>query len=462
MAELKKTLSRFNLVNLGIGGIIGAGIFVITGQAAAQYAGPGIIFSFIIAAIVCFLSALCYAELASMIPVGGSAYTYARATMGNFFAWIIGWDLILEYLFCVSTVAVGWSGYAVSFLQDFGVRIPTIFASSPLLYDATGWHRTGAVLNLPAIAIVTFLTFVLILGIKESAKFNNVIVCLKVSVILAFIAFGISYINPMNWFPLIPANTGEFGHFGISGIFRGASVIFFAYIGFDAVSTAASEAKDPQKDMAFGILGSLAISTVLYLAVALVLTGMTHFTTLNVPDPIAVAVNSAGTGLAWLRPIIKIGALAGLSSVCLVMMIGQTRIFYTMAKDGLMPPIFSRLHPKFHTPYFPTLLTGAVAALICGFLPIGILGELVSIGTLFAFFMVSISVLILRKTRPDMPRPFKTPWVPFIPILSALAALVQMLVLPGDTWLRLIIWMGLGIAVYAFYGRKHAKVVDTV
>jgi APA family basic amino acid/polyamine antiporter len=457
MSELKATLSRWNLVNLGIGAIIGAGIFVITGQAAAQYAGPGILFSFIIAGIACLLSALCYAEFAAMIPKSGSAYTYSRATMGNVFAWIIGWDLILEYLFCVSTVAVGWSGYLVSLLKDFGIYIPDSLSRAPFTYDHSGWHFTGAVLNLPSVAIIAIITLLLVLGIKESAKVNNIIVWIKLSVILLFIGLGAKYINPQHWVPFIPANTGEFGHYGWSGILRGAGVIFFAYIGFDAVSTAAQESKNPQKDMPVGILGSLGISTILYLLIALVLTGMVHYSHLNVPDPIAVAVNEAGPGLIWLRPIVKLGALAGLSSVILVMLMGQARIFYTMAKDGFLPKVFSQIHPKYQTPYIPTLMTGGIAMIISALFPIGILGELVSIGTLLAFFMVCLSVWILRKTKPNAHRPFKTPWVPVVPILGAGAALIQMAALPHDTWWRLIIWMAIGMLIYWAYGRKHAK-----
>jgi APA family basic amino acid/polyamine antiporter len=478
----KRALTATNLTTLGIGAIIGAGIFVLTGQAAAQYAGPGIVISFIISGLACAFAGLCYAEFASMIPIAGSAYTYSYATLGEFLAWIIGWDLILEYLFAASTVAVGWGGYVVSFLRDFGIHIPTAFTAatgSVLVYiPDIGWqqrtsnliaslHSQGidinslqhvtAILNIPAMFIVVVLSLLLIIGIRESANFNNVMVITKVSVIILFIAIGIAFIKNGNWHPFIPKNTGVWGHFGWSGILRGAGVIFFAYIGFDAVSTAAQEAKNPQKHMPIGILGSLSISTVLYILVALVLTGIVSYTALNVPDPVAVGVNAMGKGMFWLRPIVKIAAIAGLSSVILVMLMGQPRIFFSMAKDGLLPPVFSKVHPKFKTPYVSTLLTGSVAMVLAGILPISILGELVSIGTLLAFAIVCISILVLRKTNPDLKRPFRTPFVPYIPILGALICLVQMAALPFDTWLRLIIWMAIGFIIYFTYGIRKSK-----
>jgi APA family basic amino acid/polyamine antiporter len=362
--SLKRTLGAGGLVMLGIGAIIGAGIFVLTGQAAAAYAGPAIVYSFLLAGTACAFAGLCYAEFAAMIPIAGSAYTYGYATMGEFVAWIIGWDLILEYLFAASTVAVGWSGYFVSLLRDMGIDLPAAYTSAPYTHTAVpdagfnvwrifteGWTRNpDAVLNVPAMVIVGLISTLLIIGIQESSRFNNIIVVVKVAVVLAFIAFGAAYINRANWEPFIPPMT-EPGHFGWSGIVRAAGVIFFAYIGFDAVSTAAQETKNPKRDMPIGILGSLVICTVLYIAVSLVLTGIVKYTELNVPDPIAVGINAAGPGLAWLRPFIKIGAIAGLSSVILVMLMGQPRIFYTMAKDGLLPPVFSAVHPKFKTPW---------------------------------------------------------------------------------------------------------------
>jgi len=479
---LKKTLTGLNLTTLGIGAIIGAGIFVLTGQAAAQYAGPGIVISFIISGLACAFAGLCYAEFASMIPISGSAYTYSYATLGEFLAWIIGWDLILEYLFAASTVSVGWSGYVVSFLKDFGIFIPTAFtaATGSVLVEVpkVGWQQltdnlqagllaqginvdtlphVTAVINLPAMFIIAVLTLLLVIGIRESANFNNIMVIVKVAVILLFIAIGVAFVHAGNWHPFIPKNTGVWGQFGWSGILRGAGVIFFAYIGFDAVSTAAQEAKNPQRDMPVGIMGSLSISTVLYILVAIVLTGIVSYTTLNVADPVAVGVDAMGQGMFWLRPIVKIAAIAGLSSVILVMLLGQPRIFYSMASDGLLPPVFSRVHKKFKTPYISTILTGCVAIVLAGILPISILGELVSIGTLLAFAIVCVSIVVLRKTRPEIERPFRTPFVPWIPLLGALICLVQMAALPLDTWYRLIIWMAIGLVIYFTYSYRHSK-----
>ena len=477
---LKRSLTRLNLTTLGIGAIIGAGIFVLTGQAAATYAGPAIVISFIISGVACALAGLCYAEFASMIPIAGSAYTYGYATLGEFIAWIIGWDLILEYLFAASTVSVGWSGYVLSFLKDFGIYIPPQFtaASFTELYNipGLGWKALSvlpkdtlatmdiasmqhitAIMNLPAMFIIVVMVTLLVIGIQESANLNNVMVIVKVSVIIMFIAIGFAFVKAGNWHPFIPKNTGEWGHFGWSGILRGAGVIFFAYIGFDAVSTAAQEAKNPQKDMPWGILGSLSISTVLYILVAIVLTGIVSFTQLNVADPVAVGVDAMGSSMFWLRPIIKIAAIAGLTSVILVMLLGQPRIFYSMSKDGLLPPIFAKVHPKFKTPYVSTIITGSVAVVLAGMLPIGILGELVSIGTLLAFVIVCVGVIFLRYKKPDLHRPFRTPWVPFVPALGALICLAQMLSLPFDTWARLVVWLLIGFAIYFTYGIKHSR-----
>ena len=469
--RLKRVLGPVNLTSLGIGAIIGAGIFVLTGHAAAQYAGPGIVYSFILSGLACAFAGLCYAEFASMIPLSGSAYTYGYATLGEFVAWIIGWNLILEYLFAASTVAVGWSGYVVSFLKDLGITIPATFTSAP--YDhvaaanlhwwnvwqlfAHGWTSTGAVLNVPAMLIVAVITVLLVIGIKESANFNNAIVALKLLVILTFIAVGAAYINPANWHPFVPPAIGP-GQFGWSGVVRAAGVIFFAYIGFDAVSTAAQEAKNPQRDMPIALLGSLAICTVLYIAVSLVLTGVVNYTQLNVPAPIAVAISTLGPSLAWLEYFIKIGAIAGLSSVILVMLLGQPRIFYTMSKDGLLPPIFSIVHPKFRTPWIAQLLTGAAAMLIAGLFPIGLLGELVSIGTLLAFAIVCAGVFVLRFTDPEIQRPFRTPVFWLVAPLGVLSCGYLMCNLPPDTWARLIVWIVIGVAIYFLYGCRHSEV----
>lgn len=454
---LKRVLGPLDLVSLGIGIIIGAGIFVVTGQAAAEYAGPAISLSFVLSGFGCAFAGLCYAELASMIPVSGSAYTFAYATLGQFIAWVIGWDLVLEYLFASSTVAVGWSGYVVSFLKDFGLMIPEVLSKSPLAYDPhAGWAFTGAVINLPAIIIILGAMTLLSIGIYESAAANTIIVFIKLVVLLVFIGVGFFYINMDNWHPFIPPNHGTFGHFGWSGVLRGAGVIFFAYIGFDAVSTAAQETRNPQRNVPIGILGSLVIATVLYIVVSLVLTGVVKYPLLKVPDPIAVAVNFMGEKMFWLRPLIKIGAIAGLTSVILVLLFGQTRIFYSMARDRMLPHRFSQLHPGLRTPIFTTVLTGLVASIFAGIFPIGILGELVSIGTLLAFVIVCAGVLALRYTEPGLHRPFRTPFSPYVPLLGAGVSLLQMAALPMDTWLRLIIWMLIGLVIYFFYARKRA------
>ena len=458
--SLKRTLTRLNLVTLGIGAIIGAGIFVLTGQAAANYAGPAVVLSFVVAGIACAFAGLCYAEFASMIPISGSAYTYAYATLGEFLAWIIGWDLILEYLFGAATVSVGWSGYVTSFLKDYGISFSEALTSAPFSYDphTHAIASTGAIINMPAMFIIALMTILLVVGIRESANFNNLIVIIKLVVILLFIGFGAQYVVAENYEPFIVPNEGSFGAYGWSGIFRAAGVIFFAYIGFDAVSTAAQEAKNPQKDMPWGILGSLVVCTIVYILVGLVMTGVVKYDQLNTAAPIAVAIDATGTALAWLKMPIKLGAIAGLSSVILVMLMGQPRIFFAMSKDGLLPKVFSKVHPVYKTPYITTILTGAVAMLVGGLFPIGLLGELVSIGTLLAFVLVSGGILVLRYTNPDLHRPFKTPLFPFVPIMGVLSSLGVMATLPGDTWIRLLVWMGLGIIIYFFYGMHHSKV----
>lgn len=453
---LRRALGPFELMALGIGAIIGAGIFVLTGHAAAQHAGPAIVLSFVLSGVACAFAGLCYAEMASMIPIAGSAYTYAYATLGEFFAWIIGWDLILEYLFGAVTVSIGWSGYVVSFLRDFGIIFPPAFSAAPgkIVTLADGSQIT-AIFNVPASLIILAVTSLLIVGVKESAFVNNIIVVIKIAILLLFILAGVGYVNTEHWHPFIPPNNGNFGEFGMSGILRGAGVIFFAYIGFDAVSTAAQEAKNPQRDMPIGILGSLAICTVLYIIVALILTGIVPYPQLNVPDPVAVGVDAIG--MTWLAPIVKIGAIGGLSSVILVMLLSQPRIFWSMSRDGLLPQFFSHVHPRFRTPHITILVTGLIAAIFAGVLPIDIVGELVSIGTLLAFVIVCAGVIMLRRAQPDAPRPFRCPGVPTIPILGIITCLSQMAGLPLDTWIRLVVWMALGIVIYFMYSRYHSR-----
>ncbi len=482
---LRRALGPINLVSLGIGAIIGAGIFVLTGAAAANYAGPAIVLSFVLAGFACLFAGLCYAEFASLIPIAGSAYTYGYATLGEIFAWIIGWDLILEYAFGAATVASGWSGYVLSFLQDFGIRIPPQLSSARgtllVLYNGH-WehlsrikdtlaarginpdsltHETASFGLLAFLAIVA-VTTVLVIGIKESANLNSAIVMVKVSIVLMFIGIAAAFAlkNPSvvatNWHPFIPPNTGHFGSYGWSGIARGAAVIFFAYIGFDAVSTAAQEARNPQKDMPFGILGSLAICTVLYILVAGLLTGIVPYSQLNVSDPVAVGIDA--TGVRWGSFLVKIGAIFGLGTVMLVMLLGQSRIFFSMSRDGLLPKWAGAVHPRFRTPWISSIIVGLFVAVFAALIPIRILGELVSIGTLLAFVIVSAGVWVLRRKRPALPRPFRTPWVPVVPVLSILVSGLLMVSLPRDTWLRLVIWLVIGLIVYATYGRKHSRV----
>jgi len=453
---LKRTLGAFDLTTLGVGAVIGAGIFVITGTAAAQFAGPALILSMLFAALGCALAGLCYAEFASMIPVAGSAYTYAYATLGELFAWIIGWDLMLEYALGASTIAVGWAGNVVSFLHDYGIAIPARFAG-PLgaVIALPGGGTATALFNVPAALVVVLISVLLVVGIRESARFNAAIVVVKVAVLVLFIGFGASHVHPANWHPFLPPNTGQFGQYGWSGVLRGAGVIFFAFIGFDAVSTAAQEARDPQRDMPIGIMWSLAICTVLYVATTLVLTGLVRYTRLNVPAPIALGIDA--TGIAWLKPLVKLGAIAGLSSTMLVMLLGQPRIFYSMSRDGLLPALFSRVHPRFRTPWVPTVITGAVVAVVAGLFPIGVLTQLTAMGTLLAFVIVCGGVLVLRRRAPELHRPFRTPGVPWVPVLGALICLSQMAGLPLETWLRLVIWLVVGLAIYFGYGRHGAR-----
>jgi APA family basic amino acid/polyamine antiporter len=456
--ELRRALTATQLTLLGIGGVIGTGIFVLTGVAAAQNAGPALALSFIFAGIGCMFAGLCYAEFAAMIPVSGSAYSYSYATLGEGIAWFIGWNLILEYLFAVATVSVGWSGYAVSLLDQLHIHIPDALSHAPFDQDRLTEHmvRTGAIINVPAMLIVAAIATICYIGIKQSATFNSWIVTIKVTVIILFIMFGISFINTANWHPFVPPNAGHFGEFGWSGVLKAAGVIFFAYIGFDAISTAAQEAKNPQRDMPIGILASLVICTILYVIVATVLTGMVSYKELNVAAPVALALDKY-PGLHWLGIPIKLGAVAGMTSVMLVMTIAQARIFFAMARDGLLPKFFGKVHPKFRTPSTGTVVTGVTAAIIGGLFPVGVLGHLVSIGTLAAFVTVCIGVLVLRKTRPDLPRPFRTPLPWFTCLAGAGVCGLMMVSLGAATWWRLAIWTVFGVAVYVFYGRKHSR-----
>jgi APA family basic amino acid/polyamine antiporter len=453
---LKRTLTAPNLVALGIGAIIGTGIFVITGQAAAEYAGPALTISFMVSALACIFAGFCYAEFAAMIPVSGSVYSYSYATIGEFLAWFIGWDLVLEYLFACSTVAVGWSGYMQSLLSGWGIHIPQHLTQSTFEHINGEWLLTGSMFNFPAVCIVAIITALLLTGVRQSAGVNSVIVIIKVIVILMFIGFGLSYIDTSNWVPYIPENTGEYGHFGWSGIMRGAAVVFFAYLGFDALSTAAQETKNPQKDMPKGILISLAVCTLLYVAVTAVLTGIVHYSELHVDAPIALAIDKAGQGLAWMSPFIKLGAIAGISSVILVMMMGQSRIYYAISKDGLLPSIFSKVREKRGVPHNAIVFSGIATGTIAGLFPLSVLSELVSIGTLMAFAIVCISVMVLRKTHPELKRPFKVPFVWVIPSLGALFCIIQMASLPWTAWERLILWMLVGIVIYFVYGRRNS------
>lgn len=475
---LKRTLGKWNLLSLGIGCIIGAGIFVMTGTAAAQHAGPAIMLSFVVAGFACAFAGLCYAELASVLPVSGSAYTYSYATLGEIFAWIMGWLLVLEYGLAASTVAVGWSGYLISFLNTLGIIIPPEYTQPTgtlmalvdgrwlVLTDTLKDHLTSTgidlaslqttegIINLPAFIGIWAVTLLLTVGVQESASVNNVIVAIKLSVIVAFVLIGVWYINTDNWVPFIPENTGVPGEYGWSGVFRAASIIFFAYVGFEAVSTAAAEAKDPQKDMPFGIIGSLIVCTALYMAVAAVLTGVVPYPKLNVPDPIAVAVDEIGLG--WFSFIIKIGAIAGLSSVMLVLLYGQTRIFYTMAKDGLLPQFISKVHPKFHTPYLNTLMVGAVVSLAAATMPIQELGDLVSIGTLSAFAIVCFSVLYLHYKQPQLKRPYSAPFKPWVPLGGIIMCGYLIGTMPLSTFIQLKFFFLAGLVIYFFYGQHHS------
>ncbi len=461
---LKRGLGAMNLTTLGIGSVIGAGIFVLTGHAAHDLAGPGIVLSFIIAGVVCAFAALCYAELASMIPVSGSAYTYAYATLGELFAWVIAWDLIIEYLFAASTVSVGWSSYFVGLMSDLGWQIPAIWSQAPLTVE-NGHHlvATGAILNLPATFIIGFTAFILILGITESATFNNVVVAIKVGVIVLVIVFGLAHVNPANWTPFIPSPeidsvTGA-SKFGLSGIITAAGVIFFAYIGFEVISTAAQETRDPQRNMPIGILAALGICTVLYILMCLVITGVVPYTHpgLAEPRPIYTVVEAMGAKFIWLKFVVTIGATIGLASTILGLLYAQSRVFYSMSRDGLLPPMFSAVHTKRRTPWVGTIVTATFAGLMGGLFPIGLLGELVSVGTLLAFAMICAGVLFLRIRHPELKRPFKTPIVWVTAPLGILSSLYLIASLPAATFVRLLVWMAIGLAVYFGYAYHHSR-----
>lgn len=449
---LKRVLGPLNLIAFGVGAVIGAGIFVITGAAAAQFAGPAITLSFVLAGVGCAFAGLCYAELASMIPISGSAYTYAYASLGEFVAWIIGWDLVLEYAFSAATVASGWSANAVSLLGDFGIVFPSALSGTP--------DQSGAVFNVPAFFIVCLVSAILIVGVRESANVNVVVVFIKVGTVITFVVVAAAFlfrhpdVAKANWLPFIPPNAGRFGEFGWSGIARGGATIFFAYIGFDAVSTAAQESRNPQRDMPVGLLGSLAVCTILYLLVAAALTGVMHYSKLNVAAPVAIAMDA--TGARWGSLLIKAGTLAGLSTVMLTTLLGQSRIFFVMSKDGLLPPWVGVIHPRFRTPWISTIVVGLVIAILAGLLPLATLGNLVSIGTLFAFIIVCIGVWILRRTNPALHRPFRTPAVPLVPLLGIAISLLLMASLTLDTWIRLVVWLVIGQVIYFAYGRKHS------
>ncbi len=457
---LKKTLGPWKLIALGIGAIIGAGLFSVTGNAAADHAGSAITISFAIAAVGCCFAGLCYAEFASMIPVAGSAYTYSYATMGQFIAWIIGWDLVLEYAVASATVSISWSRYFVKLLEDIGIYLPPDLVSCP-------WD--GGIINLPAAFIVIVMSLILMRGTGKSSVVNTIIVVLKVAVVLAFIILGWKYINTDNYTPYIPENTGTFGEYGFSGIIRAAAIVFFAFIGFDAVSTAAQETKNPKKNMPIGILGSLLVCTILYVLFAHVMTGVAPYLSFKGQDgiaPVSVAIAHMGSvdangifqpAYPWLNKVILMAILAGYSSVILVMLLGQSRVFYSMSKDKLLPSVFAKVHPKYRTPVNSNILFMILVSLFAAFVPARVAGEMTSIGTLLAFIIVCAGILVMRKTMPDAPRSFKTPLVPLIPVLGIMTCLFMMVFLPFDTWIRLIVWMIIGLDIYTWYGRKNAN-----
>jgi basic amino acid/polyamine antiporter, APA family len=456
--ELKKHLGAVNLTSIGIGAIIGAGIFAVSGQAAAMHAGPAITLSFLIGALVCFFAGLCYAELSSLIPVSGGSYSYSYITMGEFPAWIVGWLLVSQYLFSSCVVAVSWAGYCVNILKEFGFNLPSYLSHAPTMYSSdSGWTMSGSLVNLPAAIIVAVVVIMISIGIKAATRFNNFMVIIKLVAIALFIILGIAYINTDNWVPFIPQNTGVFGEFGWSGIFRGAGLAFFSYIGYETVSTLAQEAKNPQKDLPRGILGSLCVSTIVYILIALVLTGVLSYQSLNVPDPMSVAMDAMGSHFAWLKLIVKLLILAALATVILVQLMALTRIFMTMGKDRLIPHSFARVHPTTRTPLFSTMLVGIAAVIISGLFPLEILGDIVVMSSLLIYGIVCLEVLILRSTHPKMKRPFKVPFVPFIPIAGMASCLAVMCFLPLETWAQVLVWIMIGMVIYFRYSVQHSK-----
>ena len=455
--RLKQVLGPWQLMSIGLGATIGTGVFVLTGQVAASHAGPAVTLSFLIAAFVSTLAALCYAEFATFLPVPGSAYSYTYATLGEGIAWFIGWNLLLEYAISASAVAVSWSAYVVNLLNGWGVNLPEALIHAPYEQNAAGHlYATHAILNVPAVLIVAAMSYVCYVGISHSARANTVMVALKVTIILVFMVAGLKYIDTANWHPYVPANAGEFGHFGVSGILRGSAIIFFSYVGFDTASTTALEARNPQRDLPIGIIGALVVSTILYVGMAIVMTGMVPFTSLKVDEPVAVALD-AHPQLAWLAPMVKAGIIIGMTSVILASLLGQPRILLSMADDGLLPPAVRRCHPKYKTPHIATILTGVVAAAIAGVFPLDVLADLISIGILLAFVVVCIGVLIMRKRRPEVPRPFRVPWAPVVCIVGAVGCLAMCLALQSATWIRLVIWTAIGMGIYAAYGYHHSR-----
>jgi len=455
--RLKQVLGPWQLTSIGLGATIGTGVFVLTGQVAAEQSGPAVTLSFLIAAFGSALAALCYAEFATFLPVPGSAYAYTYATLGEGIAWFIGWNLLLEYAISASAVAVSWSAYVVNLLKGWGISLPEALVHAPYEQNAAGkLVLTHAFLNVPAVLIVAAMSYICYVGISHSARANTIMVTLKVAIILVFMVAGLKYIDTANWHPYIPANSGTFGHYGLSGILQGSAIIFFSYVGFDTASTTALEARNPQRDLPLGIIGALIISTVLYVGMAAVMTGMVPFASLKVDEPVAVALD-AHKQLDWLAPLVKAGIIIGMTSVILASLLGQPRILLSMADDGLLPPAVRRCHPRYKTPHVATVITGVIAAAIAGVFPLDVLADLISIGILLAFSVVCIGVLIMRKTRPDAPRPFRVPFAPVVCILGSVVCLAMCFALSNATWIRLVIWTIIGMGIYAVYGYRHSR-----